>query len=167
MRHVFAFVIMFTTLSASILSAQSTVPLDKLLTPDQYRAAGLTKLSKSELDSLSRYVTDYSQSVARVVLEAAISSPRNRSGDVPGPSTSPASAGIVGEALESRIDGEFKGWDGETIFRFQNGQIWQQAAYAYTYHYAYAPRVLVYRSSGVYKMKVDGVEAALTVKRIK
>lgn len=96
MRHVFAFVILFTTHSASILSAQSTVPLDKLLTPDQYRAAGLTKLSKSELDSLSRYVTDYSQSVARVVLEAAISSPRNRSGDVPGPSTSPASAGIVG-----------------------------------------------------------------------
>jgi hypothetical protein len=45
--------------------------------------------------------------------------------------------------LESRIDGEFTGWSGETIFRLQNGQVWQQSSYAYRYKYAYSPRVVI------------------------
>jgi hypothetical protein len=46
--------------------------------------------------------------------------------------------------IESSIDGEFKGWDGSTIFKLSNGQIWQQSSYAYMYHYAYNPPVLIY-----------------------
>jgi hypothetical protein len=71
------------------------------------------------------------------------------------------------EVIESRIDGEFEGWEGETIFKLDNGQIWQQSAYAYTYHYAYRPEVLIYKSGGVYKMKVEDVEETITVERLK
>jgi hypothetical protein len=66
-----------------------------------------------------------------------------------------------------KIDGTFEGWDGETIFKLTNGQIWQQASYAYTYHYAYRPDVLIYKDGSVYKMKVEGVDKAITVKRLK
>jgi hypothetical protein len=38
---------------------------------------------------------------------------------------------VVGDLIESRIDGQFDGWYGETIFPLQNRQYWQQAIYAY------------------------------------
>ena len=154
---------------ASRASGQSTVPLDKLLSPAQYRAAGLRKLTSSERDSLSRYVTDYGQAVAKALLDAMlVSSTKDSNVRVSAPVRSLATEPIQTEAvIESRIAGEFKGWDGETIFRLQNGQIWQQALYAYTYHYAYAPPVTIYRSGGQFKMKVEGVEAPLVVRRLK
>lgn len=70
-------------------------------------------------------------------------------------------------AIESRIDGDFNGWDGETIFRLVNGQIWQQSRYAYTYHYAYRPEVVIYRTSDGFKMQVDGVDGYVYVERTK
>ncbi|WP_237213003.1 hypothetical protein [Falsiroseomonas oryziterrae] len=69
--------------------------------------------------------------------------------------------------LESRIDGEFQGWDGETIFRLQNGQIWQQASYAYRYHYAYAPRVTIIPVAGGHDMMVEGVGGRIRVQRLR
>lgn len=71
------------------------------------------------------------------------------------------------DVIESHIDGDFEGWTGETIFKLENGQIWQQAEYAYTYHYAYSPEVLIYRTAGGYKMKVEGVEDVIRVEQLK
>jgi hypothetical protein len=69
--------------------------------------------------------------------------------------------------IESQIDGEFTGWEGETIFALRNGQIWQQASYAYKYHYAYAPKVLIYRAGSGYRMRVDKVDGEISVIRLK
>jgi hypothetical protein len=69
-----------------------------------------------------------------------------------------------GVPIESRIDGEFEGWEGETIVKLMNGQIWLQTEYHY--HYAYMPEVLIYSSGSGYKMKVDGVNRAVGVRRI-
>lgn len=69
--------------------------------------------------------------------------------------------------VESQIDGEFQGWEGETIFKLMNGQIWQQSQYSYTYHYAYMPSVIIYSSGGGYKMKVDGVNDTIYVKQLR
>jgi hypothetical protein len=69
--------------------------------------------------------------------------------------------------IETQINGTFEGWDGETIFKLSNGQIWQQAAYAYIYHYAYRPKLLIYSSGSVYRMKVEGVDSSIPVKRLK
>lgn len=69
--------------------------------------------------------------------------------------------------VESSIDGDFEGWEGETIFKLMNGQIWQQASYDYNYTYSYNPDVVIYRSGSVYKMKVDGVDDTIEVVRLK
>lgn len=74
---------------------------------------------------------------------------------------------VSGDVIESQINGTFKGWDGETVFKLTNGQIWQQTSYAYTYHYAYRPKVLIYETTEGYKMKVDGVRETIYVKRLK
>ena len=69
--------------------------------------------------------------------------------------------------VESKVDGTFEGWDGETIIKLTNGQIWQQTEYHYHYHYAYRPEVLIFKSDGTYKMKVTGIDKAVRVKRLK
>lgn len=87
---------------------------------------------------------------------------------VPSPPAAQAAPAIpAGDSVESSITGEFKGWEGETIFKLDNGQIWQQARYAYHYAYKFHPKVLIYPSKGAWQMKVDGVEATITVKRIR
>jgi len=71
------------------------------------------------------------------------------------------------EAIESQIDGDFEGWEGETIVKLTNGQIWQQTEYYYHYHYSFMPKVLIYRSGKTYKIKVDGIEKSVNVKQLK
>ncbi|WP_283705697.1 hypothetical protein [Clostridium perfringens] len=68
--------------------------------------------------------------------------------------------------IEDYIDGEFNGWEGETIFKLQNGQIWQQDEYDYEYNYEYSPNVLIYDSGCGWRMKVEGIESTIAVKRI-
>ena len=48
-----------------------------------------------------------------------------------------------------------------------NGQVWEQAEYHYHYHYSFMPDVLIYESGGGYKMKVEGVDEAVGVRRLK
>ena len=78
-----------------------------------------------------------------------------------------ASAVATADVVESRIDGEFSGWEGDTIFKLQNGQLWQQSSYAYKYRYSYRPKVLIYKSGSIYKMRVDGVDGEIAVRRLK
>lgn len=125
--------------------------IDQLMTAAEFRTAGLQKLTPEELQTLNSWLTKHS---AALLARAAESRPV-------------ASAPASSDVIESHIDGNFEGWDGETIFKLDNGQIWQQASYSYTYHYAYHPKVIVYRSGGGYKMKVEGMDDALPVKRLK
>lgn len=80
--------------------------------------------------------------------------------------TTPVSP-VTGSIVESQMAAEFTGWTGSTVFQLANGQIWQQSSYAYTYHYAYRPKVLIYKSGMIYKMKVDGVAGEIAVTRLK
>jgi hypothetical protein len=78
-----------------------------------------------------------------------------------------APAGDGPDLIESRIEGDFEGWTGETIFKLDNGQIWQQIGFDHTYRYAFRPKVMIVKTKGTYKMKVDGVDRTIFVKRIK
>ena len=77
------------------------------------------------------------------------------------------SSNTISRVIETQIDGEFEGWEGETIFKMMNGQIWQQSSYAYMYSYAYSPEVIIYETSSGYVMKVDGVEETINVIKLK
>jgi hypothetical protein len=79
----------------------------------------------------------------------------------------PRSYGGCSPAIESSISGDFHGWDGETIFKLDNGQIWQQAEYDYTYSYSYHPDVTIYETRAGCRIKVEDEEETILVKRIK
>lgn len=73
----------------------------------------------------------------------------------------------IDKYLKYKIDGDFKGWKGETIFKFTNGQIWQQISFDNAYQYANSPEVIIYEIDNKTYMHVDGVEASIQVKRLK
>lgn len=74
---------------------------------------------------------------------------------------------LITDVIESGIEDEFTGWDDETKFELQNGQIWQQVSYAYTYHYAYRPSVVIYSPGNGYRLKVEGMNDIIEVRRIR
>ena len=74
---------------------------------------------------------------------------------------------ITSGVVTARIDGEFTGWSGETVFVLTNGQVWQQAEYKYFYHYAYSPEVHIVPSNGAYVLVVSGTSQVLRVRRLK
>ena len=71
----------------------------------------------------------------------------------------------VTDVIESRIEGEFKGWDGKTSYKLLNGQVWQQSTYKYEYKYAYMPEAVVYEATGGYKMRTAGTTADVRLVR--
>lgn len=71
------------------------------------------------------------------------------------------------DVIESKIDGSFEGWKGDTIIKLINGQIWQQTQYYYRYRYSYMPDVLIYFSDDSYKMQVEGIDKAIRVIQLK
>jgi len=146
-------IVMFIFTVAADLPAQDTgsklqvLRIKQLMTASEFKACGLEKLSPEEIDRLDSWIQSYTTHVAEVLTEA----------------TSPHTPDVI----ESRIEGDFEGWEGETVFKLDNGQIWQQSSYAYTYHYAYRPEVLIYKTGGGYKMKMEGVDETIYVRRLK
>lgn len=133
------------------LTQQITFEIRSFMTSEEFEATGLSKLSAEEIDSLNRWLTLYTLSIIELVESKQHNTTTAKSERV----------------IESRIKGTFNGWDGDTIFELQNGQIWQQDSYAYKYHYAYSPKVTIYRVNSRYKMKVEGVSDEIYVKRLK
>jgi len=86
--------------------------------------------------------------------------PKGNSNNV-NPNSSP------GQSFTSQIEGEFTGWNGQTVVMLTNGQVWQQSEYYYYYHYAYMPEVHVYLSNSGYKMSVAGVQKDVSVVLLK
>uniref|UniRef100_UPI0040475864 hypothetical protein n=1 Tax=Limnohabitans sp. TaxID=1907725 RepID=UPI0040475864 len=144
-----------TTQRSSVPSSKD-LPLEKLMSTVQQRQAGVQKLTPKEKERLRIHlINTYLFGVKQGGKGQADASSSEKKPD----STPPT--------IESQIDGEFEGWEGETIVKLTNGQIWQQTEYHYHYHYAYMPKVLIYRSGSGYKMKVDGIERSVGVVHIK
>ena len=122
---------------------QDIVSLRSLMTSGEFSAAGLGKLSSDELRILDRWVSVFAFDLLRT----------RHSGCSP--------------PIESKIDGQFRGWSGDTIFKLTNGQIWQQSSYDYEYQYEYRPGVTIFSSSGHCKMLVEGMDETIEVKQLR
>lgn len=73
------------------------------------------------------------------------------------------------QAMESRLIGDFSGWGSRTVFKLENGQIWQQdGGRPYDGDLMHAPAVKIYpASNNSYFMAVEGVSVHVKVKPIK
>lgn len=55
----------------------------------------------------------------------------------------------------------FEGWNGESKYKLDNGQVWQQTEYKYEYKYAYRPEVVICDVDGKYLMYVEDTQAVV------
>jgi hypothetical protein len=75
------------------------------------------------------------------------------------------------ESVEARLIDDFTGWTGRTVFRLDNGQVWQQTR---NYIRDYKPprpipqaKVTISKGlMGSYNLQVEGVRRIVQVKRV-
>jgi hypothetical protein len=68
---------------------------------------------------------------------------------------------------EGNIVSEFKGFEGDSVFVFDNGRVWQQAEYVYDYNYAHRPQAIVFDGPNGLQLKVEDMEQIVGVKRLR
>ena len=92
----------------------------KLMSYDDFTKAGLGKLNAEEIKALNEWLQNYTQSVAKTNLSATNTEPSIVRQVLIVPQQ------LEESVIETYIDGDFEGWEGETIWKMDNGQIWQQ-----------------------------------------
>ena len=117
----------------------SGLRIEDVMTAEELKDSGVSALTVQQRKALNEWLNRYTQTVLAVASNQAPARP-------PPPTRSIGSD--CSPAVESTIAGDFNGWDGETIFKLDNGQIWQQAEYDYTYSYSYRPDVTIYQVNG-------------------
>ena len=146
-------VVLFLYMSSISWSQAQQFPVDLqlLMTSTMIRQTGLQKLTPQELNALNDWLEGYSLFLTSKAESDCKANSSNK----------------CSEVVESNIKGSFNGWDGETIFPLDNGQIWQQSEYGYEYAYEYHPEVLIYCLRGKWKMHVEGIRDPIAVRRLK
>lgn len=136
-------------------AADPYVPLQQRMTPEEFKAAGLDKLSADELKHLDAWLSGHGKVVTKMV---------DQSGK---PVFYPSSekAGPV----QARIQGEFAGFNGHGEFTLDNGQVWRQAdGTRIACMSSTNPKVTIRRSlMGNWMAAVDGCNDTTSVTRTK
>ena len=147
-------------LAAGSATAKDAPPVRTLMTPEDYAASGLDKLSDAERAHLSEWVEKY------------------REGAVIGPVVHKKPSQMTPEEREvdkkeraveivAKVVPAFRGWSGKTVFRLDNGQTWQQrTAGKLRYSGSDSNVVLSRNMMGKYVMKHQGTGRAIGVIRI-
>ena len=67
---------------------------------------------------------------------------------------------------DSRIAGEFNGFNGDAVFELTNGSKWQQAKYKYKYKYKHRPKAKIWKDGSRYYIEVDCMREMIQVRRV-
>jgi hypothetical protein len=122
--------------------------LQKAMTPEQYEAAGLSKLDPAERAKLDEFIKSYvSVSNEKVATSAVDKAIKEKKVSEP-------------EVIQSRIVGPFTGYTGRTIFTLENGQRWAQSQYDSAYYPKIdSPPVVIVKAGFGYRMYIQGASA--------
>lgn len=133
------------------------------LTPEEFRAAGLHKLSAPEIAALDAALQ------RQTSLAPPPRTPEPAREALFGAETLPAAKTSAAPSfLRTRIVGRFDGWTGRTVFVLENGQRWQQRI-PDTYVAPRAlesPEVVLERGSFGYRLVIPEFRHQVPVKRI-
>lgn len=125
-------IVLFGLTLSACCAAAAEKNFSSRLTPDEFKAAGLDKLTPGERAVLDRLIAgEKLAAVQAAVEEAKAAAPP----PAPAAAAKPAHSGWVRllpgtrieyEIVETRLLGDFAGWRGGTRFRLENGQTWRQ-----------------------------------------
>jgi len=133
------------TLEAAEPESPAFPGVQKAMTPEQYEAAGLSKLDPAERAKLDEFIKNYvavsnekvaTSAVDKAIKEKKVSEP---------------------EVIQSRIVGPFTGYTGRTVFTLENGQRWAQSQYDSAYFPKIdSPPVVIIKAGFGYRMYIAG-----------
>ncbi len=177
---------LLVSLDASTQTDDTEEGIGALMSAEQYRAAGLDKLSDTERDSLYRWLQNYAgddaapqpKAIPAATVppvpatppppsnesQAIATAPEKNFGfpDPPGDPEEPANQ------LHARVLEPFRGWDGKTLFYLDNGQVWRQRTNGRHTYSGDDNRVVISENRfGFYEMRLIAVDRSVGVKRIK
>jgi hypothetical protein len=136
------------------VTAEPPPDVRELMSPEEFDATGLGRLTPSELEALNRWLLRYTASQASELgkhREAVEEEVRK----------------FEEEGLRTRIVGEFNGWSGDTLFRLENGQVWKQRLPGQWHYRAHAPEVELRKNfMGYWMLHVLGTDRAVGVTRV-
>jgi hypothetical protein len=139
---------------ATTASAEPPLDVRAIMTPEEFKAAGLERLSPAELEALNRWLLRYT---------ARETSELRQHNEV----ISEEIRKVEEEGVRTRIVGEFTGWDGNTIFRLENGQVWRQRLPGSFRYRASAPEVELSKNfMGYWMLRVVEADRSVGVTRI-
>jgi hypothetical protein len=155
-----ALLVLLSTLALPLLAQQP--PIERQMTPEEFRAAGLDKLSAEELARLNtwlgRTITTETTKAAAVAKQKVEDDNRgflNFGSDTP---------------IQSRLAGEFRGFGDGRTFKLENGQVWEQIDAARLDGVSGANLEVTIRPSrlgNTWYMRIKGYNTAAKVKRVK
>ena len=111
-------------LSGALLASEGFSSLEEQMTGREFTAAGLDKLSPEELAALNAWIRRHSLATLDAPAAGAPAAAETTGVDRRG---LPSDDGDNDEPILSRLVGTFTGWDGQTVFKLENGMIWVQA----------------------------------------
>src|SRR6266516_2339340 len=118
--------------------------IQEMMSPEEFKAAGLNKLSPEELQKLDAWLQGYRQ-VAEQAGEKKGSARAERT---------------KMDLIVSRVDGSFNGLTGRTVIRLEDGTVWKQA----NADDRFRPKVTDHPAAAVihgifgYKMRIEGTQ---------
>lgn len=135
----------FTSVYAAEPESPAFPGTQKAMTPEQYEAAGLSKLDAAERAKLDEFIRSYvsasNEKVATAAVDKAV-----KENKVSAP-----------EIINSRIVGPFTGYNGRTIFTLENGQRWAQSQRDSAYYPKMdSPGVIIVKKGWGYRMYIAG-----------
>ena len=153
--------------------------LRALITAEDFRRFGLHRLEPAQLQALDGWLRDYLAGDAPEegrTGAAAEPEPEPVAASTSASVTESADVGLPSRAREkkweqvtARLSDDFRGWDGNTVFILDNGQIWRQRVEG-RYHYRGPdnPEVVIKRNLlGFFQMTLVDKGRGVGVKRIR
>jgi hypothetical protein len=118
--------------------------IKEMMSPEEFKAAGLNKLSSDELQKLDAWLQGYRQITEQKAEKKATARAERTKMDV----------------IVSRVDGRFDGLGGRTIIRLEDGTVWKQANADDRYRSSNPdhPAAAVIHGVFGYKMQIEGTQ---------
>ena len=139
--------------------------VEETMRPEEFKAAGLDKLSEDELQHLDAWLQGYRQSTQKKATEQAqakASEEIKKATDKAEKATEEANAASARTKLDtlvSRVDGDIDGVKGHTVIRLEDGTVWKQvnADDRYRAQVTDHPSAVVLHTTFGYKMRIEGM----------
>lgn len=156
---------------APLAGTDKPFDLRDAMTVNQFHKAGLDTLSAQEMAALnswvnsSLHVKDVVPTVSQAPLTAPVVPPAAATASAFGAAMLAPTASEPKE-IETRILGTFVGWSGSTVFRLENGQVWQQAEPGVFETKLQDPTVVIKKLAFGYLLSIPGQGYTVFVRRI-